>query len=109
MAVIDLTTIPPKEIAPGYFARFIHTDNMTFSHLDVKAGSTIAAHAHIHEQVCQILEGTFQLTINNEPVIFQPGTVITIPSNITHSGLAITDCKLIDVFYPVRTDYKNLL
>jgi quercetin dioxygenase-like cupin family protein len=82
---------------------------MTFSYLDVKAGSLIAEHSHEHEQVCHILEGSFQLTINGELTLFEPGTVITIPPNAKHSGLSITDCKLIDVFCPVREDYKNLL
>ena len=109
MAVIELNTIPPKEIAKGYAARFIHTNTMTFSYLDVKAGSVIAAHSHMHEQVSHILEGVFQLTIDDEPIVFQRGTVVTIPSNAVHSGLAITDCKIIDVFSPVREDYKNML
>lgn len=108
MQQINLQEITPKEIAPGYSARFIHTDNMTFSHLEVKAGSVIAEHSHPHEQVCHIYEGKFQLTIEGITVVFEPGTVIVIPSNAKHSGLALTDCKLMDVFYPVREDYKNL-
>lgn len=108
MQKITLSDRTPKEIAPGYSARFIHTENMTFSHLDVKAGSTIAEHAHPHEQVCHIFEGKFQLSIDGEPIVFEPGMVIVIPSNVKHAGLALTDCKLMDVFYPVRDDYKSL-
>jgi len=32
--------------------------------------------------------------------------IVTIPSNVTHSGRAMTQCKLRDVFCPVREDYK---
>ena len=109
MPQFQLSSITPKEIAKGYTARFIHTEHMTFSYLDVKAGSTIAEHSHPNEQVCHIFEGTFQLTVNGEEIIFKPGTVITIPPNVKHAGLAITDCKLMDVFYPVRDDYKKLI
>ena len=28
-----------------------------------------------------------------------------IPSNATHSGRAITACRILDVFYPLREDY----
>jgi len=108
MPVIELASLPPKTIVTGYEARFIHTAGMTFSYLEVKAGASLPSHSHFHEQVSHVLEGTFQLTIEGEPIIFGPGTVVVIPSNAVHSGLAITDCKIIDVFNPVREDYRNL-
>jgi quercetin dioxygenase-like cupin family protein len=52
---------------PGYFARFIHTDNMSFIYWNVKAGAFIHEHAHIHEQVAHVFEGTFELTVNGRP------------------------------------------
>jgi quercetin dioxygenase-like cupin family protein len=108
MPRIELSSIEPREIVTGYSARFIHTPNMTFSYLDVKAGSALAEHAHPHEQVAHVLEGEFELTVEGEPMRFGPGTVIVIPSNVRHSGLAVTDCKLLDVFTPVREDYRAL-
>lgn len=106
MPLIDLSNIAPREIVPGYSARFIHTENMTFSYLDVKAGASLKEHSHPHEQVAHVLAGRFQPTLNGEPIEFGPGEVIVIPSNVPHSGLAITDCTLLDVFYPVREDYR---
>ena len=106
MPRIELSSISPKEIVPGYSARFIHTPNMTFSYLDVKAGAALGEHSHPHEQVAHVLEGEFELTVAGEPIRFSAGTVIVIPSNVKHSGLAITDCKLLDVFNPVREDYR---
>jgi quercetin dioxygenase-like cupin family protein len=108
MPIIELASIQPKTIVAGYDAKFIHTSGMTFSYLDVKAGASLPAHSHVHEQVSHVLEGSFQLTIEGEPVIFGPGTVVVIPSNKIHSGIAITDCKILDVFNPVREDYRNL-
>ncbi len=108
MPTIELATIQPKEIIAGYSARFVHTEGMTFSFLDVKAGAALPEHSHPHEQVAQVIEGEFELTVAGEPIRFGPGTVIVIPSNVRHSGLAITDCKLLDVFTPVRDDYRAL-
>jgi len=56
--------------------------------------------------VANIIEGEFELTIDNETKILKPGDVAVIPSNAVHSGKAITDCRILDVFYPVREDYR---
>jgi quercetin dioxygenase-like cupin family protein len=38
--------------------------------------------------------------------MIEPGFIIVIPSNAKHQGKSITDCQLIDLFYPVREDYR---
>ena len=108
MPEIKLNPINPIELSPGYTARFVHTAHMTFSFLEVKAGSASAEHSHPQEQVAMLTEGEFELTIEGTPVRFGPGSVIVIPSNVRHSGLAITDCKLMDVFTPVREDFRAM-
>ncbi len=108
MPKVKLDTIQPKEVVPGYMARFIHTPHMTFSYLSVKAGAALPEHSHPHEQVAHVLKGEFQLTLAGDPIRFGPGEVVVIPSNAPHSGLAITDCELLDVFTPVREDYRVL-
>ncbi|MEO7532035.1 MAG: cupin domain-containing protein [Sediminibacterium sp.] len=108
MPQIDLASIQPIEMIPGYHARFIHTEQMTLNFLEVKAGAVVPEHSHLHEQVSIVTEGEFELTVDGERMRFGPGKVIVIPSNVKHSGLAITDCKLLDVFNPVREDYRAL-
>lgn len=108
MPLIELNSITPKEIVAGYPARFIHTPNMTFSYLDVKAGAALPEHSHVHEQVAHVLEGEFELTVDGQPIRFGPGSVVVIRSGVKHSGLAITNCRMLDVFSPVREDYLAL-
>jgi len=97
----------PKEIIPGFFARFVHTENISIVFWEAKAGSTFPVHSHSHEQIATIQQGQFQLTINGETKILEEGVVAVIPSHAKHSGIALTDCKLMDMFYPVREDYKQ--
>ncbi|MES2005379.1 MAG: cupin domain-containing protein [Bacteroidota bacterium] len=108
MSKIKVSAIEAKQLIDGYLARFIHTENMTFSFVDVIAGKTLPEHSHMNEQVSIMLEGEFELTLDGVPVRFGPGEVIIIPSHVKHSGLAVTDCKILDVFYPAREDYRVL-
>lgn len=108
MREISLPQLAAKEIVTGYKARFVHTEHMTLAYWDVTAGSVLPEHAHLHEQVCSVLEGSFELTVNGQPMVLQPGKLVVIPGHTRHSGRALTDCKLLDVFYPVREDYKTI-
>jgi quercetin dioxygenase-like cupin family protein len=107
MSFVKLQDIKPKEIAPGFFGRFVHTANTTIAYWDIKQGSTIPVHHHVHEMTVNVISGKLQLTIGNETQVLEAGMVGVIPSNVPHTATAITDCKIIDVFYPIRTDYNN--
>jgi len=106
MGFQNLASIPEKEIVPGYRARFVHGDNLSLAYWDVDPGAELPEHNHPHEQVANVLEGKFELTVDGETRVLEPGQVAVIPSDIPHSGKAITACRLLDVFHPTRDDYK---
>lgn len=106
--MINIDAIVAKEVVPGFQARFVHTSSMTLAYWDVKKGSSIPLHKHIHEQVMQVYEGEFEFTLNGETKVYTRGMVAVIPSMMEHGGTALTDCKLFDVFSPVREDYRAL-
>lgn len=106
MPFIQLSDIQSKELLPGFSVKFIHTEKMTLAYWDIKAGSILPEHSHPHEQVAaQVISGSFELILEGESKVMKAGDVAVIPSNAVHSGKAITDCKLLDVFSPVREDY----
>ena len=100
--------INTKEIAPGFFSKLIHTNTNTINFREVAAGCSVPLHKHIHEQCSFAIEGKFEMTVNGETQVLEPGFFAIIPSNMVHGGIAVTDCKLIDIFSPVREDYRNL-
>jgi quercetin dioxygenase-like cupin family protein len=94
------------EIIPGYRARFIHSDNITLAYWEVDLGAVLPEHSHPQEQIANVLEGQFELTVDGESQVLEPGMVAVIPSHVLHGGKALTACRLLDAFYPVREDYR---
>ncbi|HYF81585.1 MAG TPA: cupin domain-containing protein [Clostridia bacterium] len=105
MNLIKLYEMAEKEMVPGYHAKFVHSENVTLAYWSIEEGNALPKHAHPHEQVVNLLEGSFEITVDEEVLILKPGSVVVIPSNVMHSGKALTSCRIIDVFYPIRTDY----
>lgn len=101
-----LESIPEKEIIKGFHAKFIHTENMTLAYWRIEKDSILPVHAHFHEQVSNVLEGEFEITVNAKTTICRKGDVVVIPSNMPHGGKALTDCYILDIFQPVREDYR---
>jgi len=107
MPFIQLEDISQSEPFPGFLGRFIHSDNITVADWNIKEGSSFRNHSHPHEQIAYILEGKFELTLGGEVRVLTPGTIAIIPSNVPHEGKALTECRLLDMFYPVREDLRQ--
>ena len=101
----DLDDVKATEVMSGFHAKFIHSDRMTFAYWEIESGAILPEHAHENEQVCNVLDGEFELTINGQSQLLKAGMVGVIPSNAIHSGRAISKCRIMDVFQPVREDY----
>jgi len=107
MAFLNLNSITEKELLPGFHVRFVHTDSMTLAYWTIEEGAELPEHSHHHEQVlASVMEGEFELTVDGDVQIVRPGDVVVIPSNVVHSGRALTPCKMLDVFHPVREEYR---
>ena len=104
--ILKLSELPVKEPIPGARGCFVHSENMTLAYWQFEAGVSLPAHSHPHEQITHILDGVFEMTIGGETHRLEAGMVANIPSHARHAGKAITECRLADVFYPVRQDFR---
>jgi len=102
-----IKNIKPKELVPGITGYYAHGDKATFGYLELKKGSSVPMHHHIHEQITYIIEGQLDMVIDGVAFSLTDGMYHVISSDLPHSAIAITDCKVIDVFGPVREDYKT--
>ena len=106
MERVNLSDIEPRELMPGFKARLVHSKNMTLAFWEIAPGSSLAPHAHTHEQMLNILEGEMKFTVDGETQILKAGDVVVIPPDNEHSGETVTACRVMDAFYPVREDFR---
>jgi quercetin dioxygenase-like cupin family protein len=106
MSFIKISDLKEVEIVPGFKGRFLHSANATVAYWQIEKGGVIPVHTHVHEMIVNVMEGTLELTIDKETRTLTSGMAAIIPSNVPHTAKAITDCFVLDVFHPVREDYK---
>ena len=64
MRFLDFATVTPREVAPGYLGRYLHSDQITQGRVDIAPGAVIPDHSHPHEQWTLLLSGSFELTVS---------------------------------------------
>jgi quercetin dioxygenase-like cupin family protein len=79
---------------------------MTVAYWDAEEGALLPEHSHPHEQVTNVVEGRLELIVAGESRVLEQGVAAIIPPHTPHSGVALTQCRIIDVFHPVREDYR---
>ncbi|MCP4581824.1 MAG: cupin domain-containing protein [candidate division Zixibacteria bacterium] len=107
MPLVKLDELPELQIAEGVSMRVVTAGTVTVAHVSLTAGAPVPEHSHHHEQVVNVIEGELELTVEGKPFSLTPGKVMILPPNVPHSGRAVTDCRVVDVFHPVREDFKG--
>jgi quercetin dioxygenase-like cupin family protein len=99
---ISLGNLALQELIKDGFVGFVQTENLTIAYTDMKAGVEIPSHHHIEEAADIILEGELEMSVGESNGILTPGMISVVPSNVPHRAKAITDCRVITIFYPKR-------
>ncbi|MDF1543943.1 MAG: cupin domain-containing protein [bacterium] len=107
MKPIELDRLLELQLAPGITARVVTSQTMTVAHVQLQKDAILAEHKHINEQIVNVMEGELELTVQGEAHVLTPGMVLVLPPNVPHSGRALTDVKVVDVFHPVREDFRQ--
>jgi quercetin dioxygenase-like cupin family protein len=105
--VVRLRESEPRELAPGVTMRPLYGDGAMLNLLEFQPGAEVGAHSHPHEQLGHVLEGELSLTIDGVEHLLSPGDAYQIPGGVEHAARADRGCLVMDVFQPVREDYRN--
>ncbi len=108
MSFINYNTKSKVTIFPGVHSAMEHSEQITYGCVTLEEGVVVPVHSHPQEQWTYILEGQMEFTMNGEKQLLLPGMGAFIASHILHGAVAVTACRVIDVFTPVREDYRSL-
>ena len=108
MPFIDYNSGKTLTIWDGIPGTIAHSDQATYCRFTIESGSVLPVHSHVHEQWCHVLEGELEFDIDGEKKLLTAGMAAFIPSWAPHSAVALTECKVLDCFTPVREDFREL-
>ena len=95
------------KIFPGVDIATMAGKQIMLSLVTFEPRSVVNAHSHPHEQIGMLLEGELTFTIGDETRTLRAGEMWRIPGGVTHSAVAgDLPVKALDVFCPVRDDYR---
>jgi quercetin dioxygenase-like cupin family protein len=104
---VDKSQCTHRTIFPGVDIYTLAGDRLMLSLVEFEPGAIVEAHSHPHEQAGMVLEGRGHFFVGDSDVVLGPGDMYTIPGGVTHRVVALDEgLKALDVFHPVREDYR---
>ena len=107
LAPVAPAGLPEREVFPGFRGRMLHSERTTLAWWTIADGAELPPHSHPHEQTVIMIAGALALTVDGVERVLRAGDVFAIPGGATHSGRALGAARVLDVFAPVREDYRD--
>jgi quercetin dioxygenase-like cupin family protein len=105
----DTGRIQAQRIWEGVVGRSVHGERITLGVIELEPGSVVPEHSHENEQLGIVLEGSVSFRVGDETQELGPGQTWSIPSHTPHEvHTGPEGAVLIDVFAPIRDDWKLL-
>jgi quercetin dioxygenase-like cupin family protein len=106
--IANLYELVGFELAPGVRAKPLFGDGAMLNLLEFDPVAHVEAHDHPHEQLGLVIDGTLVLRIQGVDHTLGPGDAYQIPGGVEHAAWTTdTRCRVLDVFQPVREDYRE--
>lgn len=105
----DTSKLQPQKIWEGVAGRVVHGERLTLGLVELEPLSVVPEHQHENEQLGMLISGSCEFRVGDESRELGPGDTWSIPANTPHEVHTGPDgAVMIDVFSPVREDWKPL-
>jgi quercetin dioxygenase-like cupin family protein len=105
MHVFDWSQISQEQVSDKLSRKFIHGERIMVAQLFLKKGCVVPDHHHESEQISLVMAGSLRFRIGDEEKLLLSNQVVSIPSNVKHSVVALEDTLVYDLFSPIRRDW----
>ncbi len=104
---VKFSDIRPFELAPGVTGQPLFGEGAMINMIEFEPGATVPLHSHPHEQLGFCLRGTQVLIVDGEEHPIGPMEGYVLPGGVEHSAYCGPEgATVVDVFQPVREDYR---
>jgi quercetin dioxygenase-like cupin family protein len=105
----DLGSVAPQRIWERIAARSVHGERITMSVVELDPNAVVGTHHHENEQLGIVIQGSIDFRVGDEGRRLGPGGTWRIPAHTPHEATAGPEgAVVIDVFAPVREDFRGL-
>jgi unsaturated pyranuronate lyase len=98
---------PIEWLSPTIGRQMIHTETMTLARVTLRKGAVVPAHEHENEQISTVLEGRVRFVVGGEERDVLAGEIVLLAANVPHGIEVLEDAVVLDVFSPVREDWRR--
>jgi quercetin dioxygenase-like cupin family protein len=103
----DVTSFNPE---PGMVRQVLaHNQQLMLIRHFFEKGWVGTRHSHPHEQLVYIVSGKVHVDIDGRIFDVVAGESFVVDGGVEHQAWALEDSEVLDIFTPVRDDYKALL
>jgi len=107
MGFYDLNKLEPEEVSNLYQRKVVQADSVVVASIEVKKGAVTDAHHHQSDEVVIVLRGSWRFTLPGGEVTLGPNQMLSIPSGVEHSSVALEDTSALDICTPTRFDWVS--
>jgi quercetin dioxygenase-like cupin family protein len=104
---ISKDRIEPTKIIQGVFRKTLaYNDSVMLCHFLLEKDAKIPIHNHKEHQIGYVINGKVNFLTENGDFIAKTGDSYVFDSNEKHGAIILEKSEIIEVFHPLREDYK---